>query len=217
MHNRNLTMVCKHPDVKSEDMKEIIEKFDLKLDTGERVYVNFDFLFGWEVLIRPKGKMTQENYMKSHVCVLIPHMKTAVVTNKRFYDIPKARERLREAGYISIQRTLQLAKRGVQNTVLYREPDEPDKWIYRRRDSIIRAIRSEKHPEIRATDSRLIKIVQEISRHIHPKLLTFGTFKPNVKQDYTGKEVDFHDKSPILQFYQFSPEKVEQGLEEVFK
>lgn len=198
------THVCIFPGINLEkEVKRVSEKFNLKLDSGEDVSVDFNFLFGLVIkMTLPEMKRgTWEYAIKSQVCVLLPHMKTAVIRDKKFYRISKARKKLKELDYVCVQRTLPSLK-----------DNDSEEWLSRTEESILLAIRAKNHPGKKSVDPRIIRIVYELSSQTSLQSLTFGTFWPGVENDYGGGDI-FHDNSPVLQFYRIKPRKVERELE----
>lgn len=204
MNRIDLTQVCTYPGA---DMKKLIKeteyKFNQTLDSGERVSAKYTFPFGFGISIEPQNeKMEAWELALKNACFLLPHLNLAVIVDKRFYNIPQAGKRLRELGYVPVKRTIPSLKN-----------DGGDEFIEHMHESILDAIRAGNHPGKKSVDPRLTEIVSNISHHLHPRLLTFGTFIPGVKNGYD--EDEFHDNSPVLQFYRSNPRRVEQKMEEI--
>ena len=199
-----LTKVCISPGADLEKLAEEAGiKFNLTLKSGDRVSAKYCPLFGLGIAIESQNEKAEKwEIALKKTCILLPHLNLAVIVDKRFYNIPQAGKRLRGLGYVPVQRTISSLK-----------SDGGDEFIYHMHESILDAIRSKKHPGKKAVDSRLTEIICNVSSNISPTLFTFGTFVPCVENDYDREE--FHDRSPVLQFYRLRPREVEQKMEEI--
>ena len=215
MNGRLLTNVCVPHDLNwEEEIEKAKKQFDFRPNPFEKVSADINFTFGLvirdgpvekEAEMRPKNDW--DYFYRSHVCILMPHLNTAVIINKKFYEIPHARKKLIELNYVPVQRTIHMADHPKYGGL------DSDKWIDDVKRSILSAIRSEKYSGKKSVDSRLVKIVNELSDKINVKAFTFGTFKPGVAQgDSYSLENEFHDRSPVLQFYRINPRETEYEI-----